>query len=164
MFQVTPRLTFMKLFEGNRPRAEAEISGSSKYPQLRGFVRFYEAPYGGVLIEAEVFGLPDMGRPDTSAFYAFHIHEFGDCSDDFDKSGMHYNPKNEPHPMHEGDLIPLLSNQGYAWMAFYDRRFELYDIIGKSVIIHINTDDFTTQPSGNSGEKIGCGVIRFTEN
>lgn len=161
MFQVTPRLTFMKMFQSNRPKAEAKIFGSEKYPNLMGRARFYETPYGGVLVEAEVFGLLDMGMTDASAFYAFHIHETGDCSGDFSKSGMHYNPDNVPHPMHRGDLVPLLSNQGYAWGSFYDRRFEIEDIIGRSVIIHRDPDDFHTQPSGNSGEKIGCGVIGF---
>ena len=58
-----------------------------------------------------------------------------------------------------GDLPPLLSNHGYAWMAFYDARFTVADIIGRSLIIHENRDDFTTQPAGDSGTKIACGVI-----
>ena len=57
-------------------------------------------------------------------------------------------------------MIPLLGNQGYAWTSFYDKRFAIDDIIGKSVVIHSRRDDFTTQPAGDSGEKIGCGVIR----
>jgi Cu-Zn family superoxide dismutase len=44
-------------------------------------------------------------------------------------------------------------------MSFYDKRFSLQDILGRSVIIHNQPDDFTTQPSGNSGAMIGCGVI-----
>lgn len=58
-----------------------------------------------------------------------------------------------------GDLLPLLGNEGYAYSVFYTDRFELKDIIGRSLIIHNAPDDFTTQPSGNSGAKIGCGVI-----
>ena len=57
-------------------------------------------------------------------------------------------------------LPPLLSNQGYAWMALLDNRFKLNDIIGKSYIIHDCPDDFHTQPSGNSGTRIACGVIQ----
>ena len=58
-----------------------------------------------------------------------------------------------------GGLPPLLSNHGYAWMAFYDARFTISDILGRSLIIHENRDDFTTQPAGDSGTKIACGVI-----
>lgn len=164
MFQITPRLKFMKLFSDNRPRAVAEISGSADYSDVKGFVHFYEVPYGGILIEAEVFGLPGQGGMDISAFYGFHIHEMGDCSENFTKTGSHYNPQNMEHPYHAGDLPPLFSHNGYAWLAFYDYGLELYDVMDKSVVIHRNADDFTTQPAGNAGEKIGCGVIKFIES
>ena len=108
----------------------------------------------------QIFGLPNISTQDSSDFYAMHIHEFGDCSGSYSKTGNHFNPAGTLHPMHAGDLIPLLGNQGYAWTAFYDKRFTIDSIIGKSVIIHSKRDDFTTQPSGDSGEKIGCGVIR----
>ena len=75
MFQITPRLNFMKLFYSNRPRAYAQIEGGSSYPGISGVVNFYSVPGGGVLIEAEVFGLPDIDRQGIPAFYAFHIHE-----------------------------------------------------------------------------------------
>lgn len=65
-----------------------------------------------------------------------------------------------PHPDHAGDLLPLMGNQGYAWSAFYDKRFTLDEIIGRSVIIHSGRDDFSSQPSGDSGTKIGCGTIK----
>lgn len=160
MNQVTPRLAFLPLLEQNNIRALAWVTGNDSFPRLSGLVKFYETPYNGVLIEAEVFGLPDMTSEYTSNFYGFHIHETGDCTKPFDKTGNHYNPANLPHPDHAGDLVPLLGNEGYAWCAFFDRRFTIPEIIGKSVIIHNHPDDFTTQPSGNSGEKIGCGVIR----
>ena len=57
-------------------------------------------------------------------------------------------------------MIPLLGNQEYAWTACYDKRITIPEIIGRSVIRHAMPDDFTTQPSGASGTKIGCGVIR----
>ncbi len=78
----------------------------------------------------------------------------------FDKTGNHYNPTKEPHPDHAGDLIPLMGNQGYAWLAFYDKRFQISEIMGRSVVIHTMPDDFKSQPSGDAGGKIGCGVIR----
>ncbi len=163
MFQVTPRLNFMKLFLDNRPRAYAQMHGDADYPNLQGVVYFYEVPSGGLLVEAELFGLPDFGNPDTPAFYGFHIHENGDCSNRFLNAGGHYNPGNRLHPHHAGDMPPLLSLDGYTWISFYNPALELYDIVGKSVIIHREADDFTTQPSGNAGQMIGCGVIRLTD-
>ena len=159
---ITPRLTFIHLLQRNRPQATAWVRGGADAPGLSGLVKFYDTPYGqnGVLVEAEIFGLPNIVTQSSSGFYAMHIHENGDCSGDFAAAGGHYNPTDEPHPDHAGDLPPLLANQGYAWAAFYDKRFTIRDIIGKSVIIHRMNDDFTTQPAGNSGARIGCGVIR----
>ena len=57
----------------------------------------------------------------------------------------------------------MLSNHGYAWMAFWDARILLREIIGRSVVIHSQRDDFQTQPAGDAGEKIGCGVIQLTK-
>lgn len=159
MIQVTPRLTFIHLLQQSRPQAVAWVRGNESNPRLSGLVKFYATPYGGVLIEAEIFGLPDIETQFSSDFYAFHIHEFGDCSDNFTKTGNHYNPTDQSHPDHAGDMIPLMGNQGYAWTAFYDKRFTVPEIVGKSVVIHSRRDDFTSQPSGDAGEKIACGVI-----
>lgn len=160
--QITPRIEFMQLLAYERPDAAAWVTGNSKNPQLSGLVKFYRTSYGGILVEAEIFGLPVSDETGSGNFYAMHIHEFGDCSGSFDKTGMHFNPTKRPHPEHAGDLLPLLGNQGYGWLSFYDKRFTIEDIIGRSVIIHENRDDFTTQPAGDSGVKIGCGEIRRT--
>lgn len=159
----TPRIVFADLVEDNKPQAMAWVRGGALAPQLSGLVKFYETPYGGVLVEAEVFGLPDIMISGSTNFYGMHIHQNGDCSNDFQNTGEHYNPSGGLHPNHAGDLLPLFSNQGYAWMAFYDKRFSIPEILGRSVVIHQQADDFTTQPSGNSGAKIGCGVIRMTD-
>lgn len=158
--QTTPRISFLQLLTYERPDAAAWIAGDGEHPELSGLVKFYRTSHGGVLIEAEIFGLPNIARPGSSNFYAMHIHESGDCSNHFEKAGSHYNPSGAPHPGHAGDLLPLLGSQGYAWSAFYDKRFTIEEIIGRSVIIHSDRDDFTTQPSGDSGTKIGCGKIR----
>lgn len=160
MQQITPRILFLQKLEENRPDAMAWVTGDDVEPQISGLVKFYSTPYGGVLVDAEIFGLPDVGTPNSSDFFAMHIHEFGDCTKPFDKTGAHYNPTNQPHPQHAGDMVPLLGNQGYAYVSFYDKRFTIDDIIDRSVIIHQKPDDFTTQPSGNSGTKIACGVIQ----
>lgn len=76
----TPRLAFVHLLEENRPQAMAWVRGGSSNPDLSGLVKFYDTPYGGILIEAEFFGLPDISKQNSSDFYAMHIHESGDCS------------------------------------------------------------------------------------
>lgn len=156
---ITPEIIFADLLTYQKPEAMAWVSGNAQNPQLNGTVKFFSTPYTGVLVEAEIFGLPDTNAPLKSSFYAMHIHENGDCTLPFDQTGGHYNPADAPHPDHAGDMIPLMGNQGYAWLSFYDRRFTIPEIKGRSVIIHRMPDDFFTQPSGNSGDKIGCGVI-----
>lgn len=159
MDHTTPAFSFINLLNYNSLSAFARIEGNSSNPFLSGIVKFYETPYNGLLVEAEVFGLPDTNSQYSSHFYGFHIHENGDCSDSFTKTGNHYNPTNAPHPYHSGDFVPLFGNKGYAWVSFFDGRLNINEIIGKSVIVHHMADDFTSQPSGDSGEKIGCGVI-----
>ena len=156
----TPRHSFIYLLANTRPQAVAWVRGGVEAPELSGLVKFYETPYGGVLVEAEVFGLPNIQTQNSSGFYALHIHNGTSCQDNFSQIDGHYNPMNLPHPEHAGDLVPLLGNQGYAWTAFYDKRFHIQEIIGKFVVIHAHPDDFTTQPSGNSGTMIACGEIR----
>ncbi len=163
MTDVTPGMIFTDILRNGSPEAIAWIRGNGENPQLSGIVKFYQTPYSGVLVEAEIFGMPNIATQFSSDFYAMHIHEKGDCSLPFDKTGDHYNPTNEMHPNHAGDMIPLMANQGYAWLAFYDKRFTIPDILDRSVIVHRMPDDFKTQPSGDAGTKIGCGVIRKTE-
>lgn len=95
--------------------------------------------------------------------FGFHIHDGTSCtgysSDTFSNAGSHYNPNNCPHPAHAGDLPPLFGNDGYAYMSMLTDRFTVNEIIGKVAIIHDKPDDFTTQPAGDSGNKIACGEI-----
>jgi Cu-Zn family superoxide dismutase len=81
-------------------------------------------------------------------------------TDPFSEAMTHYNPNNCLHPFHAGDLPPLFGSRGYAFSVFLSDRFSLSDVLGKTVIIHGNPDDFTTQPSGNAGEKLACGVVK----
>lgn len=64
------------------------------------------------------------------------------------------------HPKHAGDLPPLLECKGQAYLSVKTDRFTVDEIIGRTVIIHSDSDDFSTQPTGNAGRKIACGVIR----
>ena len=139
----------------NRPSAVAEIRGGEEYPQIRGMAEFYALPKG-VAILTDVTGLP---KTQTNIF-AYHIHSGDSCDDGFEKSLGHYNPSNAEHPNHAGDMPPLFAFGGDAFSLFYTERFNIGEVEGKTVIIHSQPDDFTTQPSGNSGDKIACGVIK----
>jgi len=74
----------------------------------------------------------------------------------------HYsaNEYTQPHGNHAGDFPVLFSNAGVARMSFFTNRFHVNDIIGKSVIIHESPDDYRSQPAGNSGKKLACGIIQ----
>jgi len=138
------------------PDAVAKIRGGAEVPKLSGCIRFYQQK-GCVLIVAEIFGLP---RENETGFFGFHIHQGESCSGtDFSETGSHYNPVDQVHPKHAGDLPPLMCCRGNAYLAVKTDRFTVHDIIGKTVVIHSNPDDFHTQPAGNAGKKIACGVI-----
>ena len=139
------------------PSAAAVLRGSALYPDLKGKVRFFQTD-AGVIVMADISGLPKQDA--CGGVFGFHIHEGMRCGgDDFAETKGHFNPSNCAHPYHAGDLPPLFSNDGYAWMAVLTDRFRLEEIIGHTIVIHAKPDDFTTQPAGNSGMKIACGVI-----
>lgn len=144
------------------PDAKATIEGSSDYPYIKGIVYFYQLN-NGVFLITQVQGLPYGTGNCGSKVFGFHIHEgiscTGNIEDPFANTYGHYNPYNCQHPAHAGDLPPLFGNLGYAFMAFFTDRFIVNEVIGRTVIIHASPDDFTTQPSGNSGTKIACGKI-----
>lgn len=142
------------LQRNRQPCAKTIIKGSEAYPDIHGEVLFFQEK-NTVLIHAAICGLP---RND-SGFYGFHIHEGTDCDSGFQNTGGHLNLKENSHPSHMGDLPPLLSYNGNAFMTVKTNRFTVRDIIGRTVIIHYRADDFRTQPSGDSGEKIACGTI-----
>lgn len=134
----------------------AHIYGSDEAPDLSGTVKLYLAD-GGVLVVAEMSGLPST----SSGVFAFHIHEGDACTGaGFADTRGHYNPTAQPHPLHAGDLPPLFSVGGRAFLAVLTGRFRFSEVIGRTVVIHSDPDDFTSQPAGNAGKKIACGVIR----
>jgi len=118
-----------------------------------------------VAVVAKVSGL-------TPGSHGFHIHEKGDCSaPDGMSAGGHFNPTGKPHgnpnlpDHHAGDMPMLLADA--SGNASLSSDLEVItigsaatDIIGKAVIVHKDPDDFTTQPTGNSGARVACGVIR----
>lgn len=147
--------------------AYAPIKGSADYPSINGTVWFADVP-GGMLIEAEVSGLPayrpGSGNVSPVSPFGFHIHDGRQCGSPsstppYETSGGHYNPTSQHHGNHAGDLPVLIPTNGYAFMAFFTGKMKSSDIIGKTIIIHENPDDYRTDPAGNSGKKIACGEI-----
>jgi len=123
---------------------------------------------GGVRIEGELGGL---GRGGT---HAIHVHERGDCSAaDASSAGGHFNPSSSAHgragtPVHHlGDMDNLTSNA--SGVARVDLRLmgvtlgsgAPNDILGRAVVVHADPDDYSSQPAGNAGARVGCGVIQI---
>ena len=158
-----PGIPYFASVMHRKPHSYAMIRGSDEYPNIRGQVRFFQTGHG-TLVAAEIFGLPGKCSCCQDGIFAFHIHEgalcTGNCQDPVAQAMSHYNPGSCDHPYHAGDLPPLFGNDGYAFSVFLTDRFTACEIIGRTILIHSEPDDFTTQPSGNSGSKIACGVIK----
>ena len=120
---------------------------------------------GKIYIRADINGL-QPGRQ-----FAIHIHEKPDCTGNFAGAGGHFNPEGKPHGRHDtperhaGDL-PNLSANGEG-VAVYSVTSELltvapgpFSVVNRAVVIHESPDDYRSQPAGNSGARIACGVIR----
>ncbi|MDD4124900.1 MAG: superoxide dismutase family protein [Eubacteriales bacterium] len=154
----------VSLFE-NPPDAVAVIKGSPAYARISGRTEFYQT-HIGVIVVSYITGLPYLPGKCEPNILAMHIHNgtgcTGDAEDPFADAGTHYNPGDCDHPAHAGDMPPLFVNKGYAFSVFLTDRFNVRDIIGLPVIIHDRRDDFTTQPSGDAGKKIACGIIEKT--
>ena len=145
-----------------RPYAYAKIEGNNDHPNLIGMVYFYQIP-AGVLVLIQLNGLPVSDDICKKPIFAVHLHSGGSCTgndtDPFADAMTHYNPDDCAHPYHAGDFPPIFGANGIGFSVFLTDRFSAEDIIGKTVIVHSAPDDFTTQPSGNSGKKIACGVV-----
>lgn len=147
------------------PQAVAFLAGGEEYPNIEGEVRFYRTP-AGVVVYAQMEGLPKAEASCEERIFGFHIHEgtvcSGDKADPFADARGHYNPDLCPHPSHAGDLPPLFGCHGLALSVFLTDRFTVDEVLGKALILHDQPDDFVSQPSGNAGKKIACGIIQRT--
>jgi len=117
----------------------------------------------GVRIVADVQGL-------SKGKHGIHVHEFGDCSSkDGSSAGGHFNPHSKSHggpddaDRHSGDMGNIdVDANGKGRLEYVDKTITLNgtgSVIGKSVIVHANEDDLKTQPTGNAGGRLACGVI-----
>jgi superoxide dismutase, Cu-Zn family len=137
---------------------------------VSGTVSFTEEEQG-IRVVANLTGFPGAGS------YGFHVHEHGDCSaPDAMSAGGHFDPHNTEHggptdppsERHAGDLGNIEADDDGS--ATYDRmdRVMSFDgddsIIGRSVIVHAEEDDLETQPTGDAGARLACGVIEMQED
>jgi Cu-Zn family superoxide dismutase len=152
----------------NIKKATAIISPTNN-STISGEVTFIEKN-GIVTMEASI-------QNASEGNHAIHIHAIGDCSaPDGTSAGGHWNPTNESHgkwevpPFHRGDIGNIVI--GADGEGTITRKTDLWcigcnddikNIIGKSIIIHQGPDDFTSQPAGAAGPRIGCGVIELVK-
>jgi len=136
--------------------------------KVSGTITFTEVA-DGVQVQAEITGL-------TPGNHGFHVHEFGDCSAaDASSAGAHFNPTHEPHggpdaaERHVGDMGNVQADaSGKAKLEYVDHQISLTNdqrsVIGRSVIVHAKADDLKSQPAGDSGARVACGVIGRAKN
>ncbi len=161
----------------SQPASDAAAHSAGTAPSAHAAL----APASGSLVSGTLAFVPmgdgvhvtgDIGGLAPNSTHGFHIHETGDCSAaDASSAGGHFNPSGEAHgrasaPHHHlGDNDNLVADaNGVAHVNAHFAGVVLGgggadDIVGKAVIVHANPDDYASQPSGNAGARIACGVI-----
>jgi len=146
--------------------AEAVLTGSFADTSLSGVARFERIDNEKVKLNITI-NAPKKANQSV----AVHIHETGDCGEMANMAGGHWNPtgaihgKWGNHSFHSGDIGNIsLNDQGQGSMELESDLWtiggdEKKNILNKAVIVHGGVDDYTSQPSGNSGTRIGCGTI-----
>ena len=159
-----PGCETVKGWWGGGPKATANLE-STKGSTVRGTVNF-EQRGDKVRVVANVSGLRPNGE------FGFHVHEAGDCSSGDGMSAKgHFNPFGKPHGAHNspdhhaGDLPSLKSDaNGNANLAAEVEGISVSSgpasIVGRGLIVHVQPDDFKTQPTGNAGARSACAVIQ----
>ena len=147
--------------------AEARLSGTFADTTVEGTVKFDADSSGKIKMTLDISVPAKAGKS-----IAVHIHEHGDCGDTAKLAHGHWNPTNAQHgkwgsaDFHSGDIGNLqLNGKGKGSLTLSTDLWTLggspdKNILGKSIIVHGGKDDYKTQPSGNSGTRIGCGVIQ----
>ena len=148
-------------------QAEAILSGTYPDTTVSGTVKFETAANGKVKMMLDITVAAKAGKS-----VAVHIHEHGDCGDTGKMAHGHWNPTNSQHgkwgvgSFHAGDIGNVkLNAKGKGTLSVETDLWTLggkadKNILNKSIIVHGGVDDFTTQPTGNAGTRIGCGVIK----
>jgi Cu-Zn family superoxide dismutase len=144
-----------KAFAKLEPTRGSRVEGSATFVQKG----------DGVVVTVVLAGLKPNGE------HGFHVHEKGDCSSgDGMSTGGHFNPDAKPHgpqdaPHHAGDLPAVKADaDGAATATFTLAGVTIApgpaSLVGRGLIVHRDADDYKTQPTGNSGPRIACGVIQ----
>lgn len=144
------------------PAATASLAPTSG-STAAGTVNFQQLADGSVEVTLALTGVPP-------GVHGFHIHEKGDCGDNGNAAGGHYNPAGTAHgapnsdPHHAGDFGNVTADaNGNVSTKFTTRSITVEDgpmtAVGHAVILHANPDDLQSQPSGNAGARIACGVV-----
>jgi Cu-Zn family superoxide dismutase len=150
-----------------KPKTLEVILSSSSQTKASGIVSFTELKDKQIAIEGNIIGL-SVGE------HGMHIHDKGNCSDvadGFKKSAGHFNPTKGHHGSlissgHAGDLGNIVADaKGKAYFKIETSKFNLikddaHSILGKALVVHAGQDDEKTDPAGNSGGRILCGVIQ----
>lgn len=149
--------------------AKAVIRATTPGSTLVGRVDFMEKN-DGVKIVAHLLNVNGAGD------HGFHVHENGSCAESGRAAGSHFNPEDVPHGLlskdgfgsaHAGDLGNItIDADGSGYYYGFIRGLSLtkgrHNIMGKAVIVHARADDFS-QPTGNAGGRIGCGIIEIVK-
>lgn len=140
----------------------AQVHGTAEGSSISGTATFEEVK-GGLKVTINITGV-------TGEKHALHIHEFGDCGDAGKAAGSHYNPDNATHGdalkdakhAHPGDLGNVTVKDGAIVFEAVLPRASLFTgnhkVAGRSIVLHEKADDFS-QPVGNAGARVACGVI-----
>ena len=146
---------------------EAALSGTYTDTLVEGTVKFDTVSGSRVKMMLDIKIPSKAGK-----IVSVHIHEHGDCSDNGNMAHAHWNPSNAEHgkwgttSFHAGDIGNVkLNAQGKGTLTLITNLWTVggssdKNILGKSIIVHGAMDDYKTQPGGNSGTRIGCGVIK----
>ncbi|RDC56987.1 superoxide dismutase family protein [Pedobacter chinensis] len=146
--------------------AQATLTETADNSKTIGTAKFYELNNGKIKMDIEI---DFASRADSTV--AVHFHEHGDCGNMGENTHGHWNPTNEAHGQwgspayHSGDIGNIvLDPNGKGKISVTTDRWSVKDgevtnIIGRGIIVHGGTDDYKTQPTGNSGPRVGCGVI-----
>lgn len=151
----------------NMQRAEAVLNGTKTDTTLSGTVRFESENNGQVKMMLDL-----TVAKKANSTVAVHIHEHGDCGDMGNNAHGHWNPTNENHGkwgegnFHSGDIGNVtLDASGKGTLELTTDRWTIgggdstKNILNRAIIVHSGVDDFKTQPTGNAGSRIGCGLI-----
>ena len=148
--------------KANGPSAMAMIAPTAG-STVTVMIHFNQTADGEVQVVGDLAGLkPGM--------HGFHVHEKGDCGNDGQAAGGHFNPMNAPHASpdaashHAGDFGNVTADgAGNAHVDFMTHSVKVApgatSVVDRAVVVHADPDDLNSQPAGNAGKRIGCGVV-----